>query len=422
MARPPILPTNGRNYSQNVNAVAEFKFESEPLGMPAASGQGYPYLEFGQAVGDDGRYVIRRKLGWGLTSSIWLALDRKECKYVAIKVLKGYYTNLSLQEDKKLWEIESLIKLGQRSPHCVELLNHWRAPGQGSSGEHIFLVTDLFGGDVGRLMTSLGRPLPLKLSKRILLHTLRGIASAHRAGVMHTDLKEDNIFFTNAMSSDQIDAWLASNPSRRHEPEISEDGVIQTAVSQPLPMISVEEAMRRNFVIGDFGNALPKDTYQGITVSPVALRAPEVYIGSPVNEKADIWSFGCLIFEIVTKHRLFRFTTAPKYQMAPEEFMLYQMYSFTQEPFQAEQLQAGLYSEKYFEADCTFRSKQAQYTFTPIEEWIRHYVKKLSPALDLSESDIVATGTLIRRCLTLNPDSRASAEELLSDPWFKGVE
>ncbi|KAK7437699.1 hypothetical protein VKT23_018415 [Stygiomarasmius scandens] len=106
-----------------------------------------------------------------------------------------------------------------------------RAPGQGSSGEHILIAANLFGGDLRRSTMSLEdpAPYPLKLAKRILFHTP-----------------------ANLMSTAQIASWLAADLSRRHAPEMSEDdGVVQT---QPPPVISIEEAMNRCFAIDDFGN------------------------------------------------------------------------------------------------------------------------------------------------------------------------
>jgi hypothetical protein len=56
------------------------------------------------------------------------------------------------------------------------------------------------------------------------------------------------------MTVDAIEAWMAKVPSRRHAPEASADGVVQVAVSQPLPMISEEEAMRATYLLADFGS------------------------------------------------------------------------------------------------------------------------------------------------------------------------
>jgi hypothetical protein len=51
------------------------------------------------------------------------------------------------------------------------------------------------------------------------------------------------------MSNSDIDDLLKSDPSRRHPPEESYDGTMQAAVSQPLPIPTLEEAMQRTFVL-----------------------------------------------------------------------------------------------------------------------------------------------------------------------------
>lgn len=73
------------------NEVFGLEFEEEPLGVTAEQGHGYIRVEFVDAIGPDEepeRYKVVRKLGWGMNSSVWLAFDVKEEKYVAIKALK----------------------------------------------------------------------------------------------------------------------------------------------------------------------------------------------------------------------------------------------------------------------------------------------------------------------------------------------
>lgn len=106
---------------------------------------------------------------------------------------------------------------------------------------------------MGRFITTRTTFLPLPLAKRVALHLLRGIAHTHGHGVVHTDLKLDNILFSTTMTADDIEAWVANEPSLRHAPETSHDGMVQATVSQQLPMISVEEAMRATYVLADFG-------------------------------------------------------------------------------------------------------------------------------------------------------------------------
>jgi serine/threonine protein kinase len=64
--------------------------------------------------------------------------------------------------------------------------------GEGSSGSHLSLVTLLLAGD-SKSLCHLNAARILPLAKRVLLHTLRGVSHAHMCGVVHTDLKPENI-------------------------------------------------------------------------------------------------------------------------------------------------------------------------------------------------------------------------------------
>ena len=55
------------------------------------------------------------------------------------------------------------------------------------------------------------------------------------------------------MTTEDVDKWIKEDPPRRHEPEQSENGFVRTAVSQPLPVPTLEEMEDATFVLGDFG-------------------------------------------------------------------------------------------------------------------------------------------------------------------------
>ena len=176
--------------------------------------------------------------------------------YVALKILNGYHTDLVNRG--RVWEPEALknISVPPSNPHCLQLASSFTFPGKGSAGEHLCMVTQLLGGDVNSLRKQYGRVFSLPLAKRILLHLLRGISHAHSRGVIHTDIKLDNIFYDTQLSTDDLDALLASDPPRRHPPEASQDGTVQAAVTQPLPIPSSEDALQRRFVLADFGSCM----------------------------------------------------------------------------------------------------------------------------------------------------------------------
>ena len=161
----------------------------------------------------------------------------------------------NMYERAVVWEADALRLLSYRptSPHCTLLLDEFTIPGKGSAGSHMCFVMPVYGGDVKALVEARKTPLPLPLAKRIVLHLLRGIAHVHERDVVHTDIKHDNIFFSTTVTTDDIEAWVTKEPSRRHAPEASQDGVVQAAVSQPLPMISEGEAMQATYLLADFG-------------------------------------------------------------------------------------------------------------------------------------------------------------------------
>ena len=181
-----------------------------------------------------------------------------------------------------------------------QLVSDFTLPGKGSAGEHICLVTQVLGGDVKSLFSTHGQPFPLPLAKCILLHVLRGIAHAHKCGVVHADLKHDNIFF----STPRTLTPLASDLPHRYPPEAFHDGMVHAAVSQPLPLLTTEQVVKRGFVVGDFGSVEFKNItcvcfsmltnchstvdHRSIKITAYPLRPPEILISGPWNEKVVI--------------------------------------------------------------------------------------------------------------------------------------
>ncbi|KAJ7083288.1 kinase-like protein [Mycena belliarum] len=387
--------------------------------MPAAQGYGWAQFEFGDSVGrkDRGRrYTILRKLGWGMHSSTWLARDEVGKRFVAVKALTGHMTELN--EDAAYWEAEALrvVSAAPPSPHCVRLLDEFTVPGRGSAGSHRCFVSPVYGGDVKALSNARTAPFALPTAKRIILHLLRGIAHAHSRDVVHTDIKHDNIFFSTDLETTDIERWMKEDPSRRHPPEMSQDGIVQAAVSQPLPLISDALAARATYLLSDFGCAFSSKLHDDRTITTLPLRAPESFLGGEWDTPADIWAFGCLVFELAVSRSLFQYRVNQKHGLTEVENMLYQMILLTgDESFRAAQLSVCPLAGDYFNAGCQLKKEPPVFQW-PLEDVIGTHGKAIPP------TEVSAMAEFMHRCLRLDPDERATADELLQDPWLEGAD
>ncbi|THH30829.1 hypothetical protein EUX98_g3364 [Antrodiella citrinella] len=381
----------------NGESVYDLSFASEPLGMPASAGHGWAQLDFGQKIGPQDRFTVERKLGWGMHSSTWLARDTLDRRFVAIKVLTGYMTDT----DRKnlVWESDALHAVSHLplSAHSIRVLeDHFTIPGKDLSGDHLCFVTPVYGGDVERLWRANHKKFPLSLTKRILLHLLRGVAHAHDRGVVHADLKKDNIFYDTLLTTSQIDQILVTDPPRRHDPEISHEGtIIQSAVSQPLPIISLDEAQSANFLLADFGCAQPSTLHDRRLMNILPYRPPEVWMDGEWDTPADIWAFGW--------KDLFQWEVNEEWGLTKEQNMFYQMMCRTGDNFVGPILSQWPSAIQYFNTDCTFKAEKG-----------REIVLQ-------DETFEVCIKFDTRDKLDLWPELRASAEDLLTDPWFSDV-
>ncbi|KAK0470238.1 kinase-like domain-containing protein [Desarmillaria tabescens] len=393
--------------------VVDFDFVEEPLGMRESMGYGFAQFEFGESlvsggsrsyspsqawVGDEFEYVARPDGTVFTIPFLHAFVLYSNQPYFALKALNGHCTQYATK--------------GSSLPTTRRPL---LPPRKGSAGSHLCLVTPLFGGDITRYARSsnlLRYPLPL--AKHILLHTLRALNDLHEGSIVHTDIKSDNIFFDTTLENEDIRGILEWDPSRRHQAEASYDGIVHAAVSQPLPLPTIEEFAKRTFVLGDLGSAQPIGQRITDYICPESLRPPEIYIGGPWDEKVDIWSFGCLVYEIVTGVPLFNAKegSVDGVHLDATEIMLFQMIAHTREVFMAEQLSASPLAGHYFNETCQLKKQPERYLYQT-----EHWVARNSDG-DVGMDEAKEVVRFMLRCLRLDPEDRASARELLRDKWF----
>ncbi|KAJ8690957.1 hypothetical protein PTI98_010574 [Pleurotus ostreatus] len=293
---------------------------------------------------------------------------------------------------------------------------------------HRCFVLPLYGGDVKALLQSRGTiPLRLPTAGKACCtpppeRTGFCAWTPHRAygfkggrHIVHTDLKVDNILFTTGATKEDIDKWVKWDPPRRNPPEMSSDGIVQSAVSQPMKLPSEEEAFKATYVLSDFGSAQASKLHANRTITTPQHRAPEVLLGSEWDKPADIWTFGCLVYELVTSRALFSYRPSNVYGFYETGNPLYQMVLEIGELFRAAQLKTWPNAIDYFHLDnCRLCGDPHIFDYG-----IEYNIGRLEI---MSWNDILPISEFIRRCLRLNPDGRATATDLLEDEWFAGVE
>ena len=217
--------------------------EAKPTSSPARAAPS-PALPGSFA---DGRYAVRSFLGEGGRKKVYLAHDTKLDRDVAVAVIKTEgLDDAGLSRVKR--EAQAMGKLGDH-PHIVTI--HDVGDDQGQP----YIVSQYMAGGA---VDALGHPIPLEQTLEIAKGVCRGLAHAHANGVVHRDLKPGNV-------------WLAA------------DGTAK---------------------IGDFGLAVALDrsrlTMAGMLVGTVAYMPPEQALGGETTPSADLYSLGCMLYEMVT--------------------------------------------------------------------------------------------------------------------------
>ncbi|KAJ6470067.1 kinase-like protein [Mycena vitilis] len=342
-----------------------------------------PYL--GQLVGSAATARYTCYIGVGRYSTVWRVCDVKTQQEVALKVLAS-----SLIDEKRGPDelgIMTILRDGDsRSPgkahHTPKLLDSFIH--HGPSGQHICLVLELLGISILDVYRSFGGSLPLLLVQRAAKHILFALQYIHECDVIHTDIKGDNILMTG----------------------------LEFAEGQSSIDIEPEDLLRATYKLTDFGSANKMSRQWAAVIQPVALRSPEVLIGAPWDTNTDIWNFGCLMFEFARGAVLFD----PSWQneesgMDHTQTHLAQMVGLLGE-FPKGLIAKGQKSQDYFD-DSGHLIRPGSYgiTLTDLLSQGDHEVDELAPAVDF-----------FSRALTINPDDRWSAAQLLEHPWMDIVE
>lgn len=203
----------------------------------------------------DGRYLVQSRIASGGTSTVYRGLDVRLDRPVAVKVMDSRYAG----DDQFLtrFQLEARTVARLKNPGLVAVYD------QGLDARHPFLVMELIeGGTLRELLAERG-PMPPHAVAAVLRPVLGGLAAAHRAGLVHRDVKPENVL-------------------------ISDDGDVK---------------------IADFGLvravAAAGITSTSVILGTAAYLSPEQVRDGNASPRSDVYSAGILTYELLTGHTPF---------------------------------------------------------------------------------------------------------------------
>ena len=229
-----------------------------------------PALRGGERVG---RYEVLGKVGAGGMGEVYLARDAGLGRQVALKLLPR---SAVLRRDR--------LRRFMQEAQAVSALNHpniLTIHEVGQSGTVHYIVTEYVEGET--LRERLGRaPLRLHEALDVAAQVADALSAAHRAGIVHRDVKPENIMIRRDRIVKVLDFGLA-----------------KLTEGLPGPWPGESEAPTRQAVTTD----------SGVVMGTAEYMSPEQARGLEVDARTDVWSLGCVLYEMVALRRPFEGAT-----------------------------------------------------------------------------------------------------------------
>jgi len=250
-----------------VEAMLSADAERSPLSAVGfAARAATPQIESGAMIGP---YRIDRLIGTGGMGEVYRARDTRLKRHVALKILPESFASDPDRLARFQREAEVLASLNHPNIAAIHGLEE-------SDGARA-LVMELVEGET--LADQIARgPISVDEALPIAKQIAEALEAAHEQGIIHRDLKPANIKLRPDGTVKVLDFGLA----KALEPVAGTGTTLSPTITSPAMMTGV-----------------------GVLLGTAAYMSPEQAQGKPVDKRADIWAFGCVLFEMLTGQRAF---------------------------------------------------------------------------------------------------------------------
>jgi serine/threonine protein kinase/Tol biopolymer transport system component len=266
--RPAFLDqacSTDHSLRQDVESLLESADAARSNFLPSSAGR--ITLPKGTRLGD---CEVESLIGSGGMGEVYRARDRRLDREVAIKVLPSFLSS----DSDRLRRFEQEARAAAALNHPNILAVHQMGTYEGAP----YLVSELLDGLTLREHLRRG-PLPIRKAVDYAIQIAHGLAAAHDKGIVHRDLKPENLFVTKESRIKILDFGLAK-------------------LTQPRPETSA--AMQTH----------DRQTEPGIVMGTVGYMSPEQVRGEAAGQRADIFAFGAIFYEMLCGERAFLGTSA----------------------------------------------------------------------------------------------------------------
>jgi tetratricopeptide (TPR) repeat protein/predicted Ser/Thr protein kinase len=219
-------------------------------------------------------YRLLNRLGEGGMGVVFRAEDEQLGREVAIKLLRT--EAITSSEWLARFEREARLASSLQHPHICTIHELGEHDGQP------FIVMELLEGRTIKQLVEEG-PLPPSRVIDLAVQVAEALDAAHRRGIIHRDIKPANLFVTHG---DRV--------------KVLDFGLAKLAGDAPSPAIAAPSAPTLTGVVYS-----PDLTRTGSTVGTASYMAPEQAQGQPVDARTDLFSFGTVLYEMLTGRRAF---------------------------------------------------------------------------------------------------------------------